>query len=389
MFRFRKSSLYKISHGYCRTFVTSKVRLARLVDNAEEAVKEIRDGARLMVGGFGLCGIPENSIRALTRLGQQRLTIISNNAGIDGKGLGLLLKNNQVKRIIGSYVGENKVLEANYLTGQTEIEFVPQGTLVERIRARGAGIPAFYTPTGHNTEIHKGGVPIRYNADRTVAEASSAKEERVFNGKSFVLEEALCADYGLIKGWKADKAGNIVFRETTNNFNVPMCKAADKSIVEVEEIVEVGQLDPNHIHVPSIYVDTFFKGQVFEKPIEKIKFRSENGVDEAKLDPVRERIAKRAVLELSNGMYVNLGIGIPVLVANYIPNGLVVTFHSENGILGMGPYPLKSEINPDLINAAKETVTIIPGGSYFPSDESFALIRGGHLDVTLLGAMQV
>ncbi|KAH7640379.1 succinyl-coa:3-ketoacid-coenzyme a transferase 1 [Dermatophagoides farinae] len=372
-----------------RSYSKSQQQFSKIVSNAEEAVKNIPDGSRLMVGGFGLCGIPENSIRALAKLNKQRLTVISNNGGIDDKGLGQLLLNKQLKRIIGSYVGENRELERQYLNGEVEIEFVPQGTLAERIRARAAGIPAFFTPTGHNTQIHLGGVPIRYNPDKTVAELSRPKEERIFNGKPFIMEEALTADYALIKAWKADHEGNVVFRKTTANFNIPMCKAADHSIVEVEEIVDVGQLNPEHIHVPSIYVKTIFKGEHFEKPIEKMIFREEGSGGTSKLDTVRERIARRAVLELQNGMYVNLGIGMPVLVANYLPENMKITFHSENGILGMGPYPLKSEIDPDLINAAKEPVTSIPGTSYTSSDESFAIIRGGHLDVTMLGAMQV
>lgn len=371
----------------CRSYSTSNKHFAKLVANAQEAIKDINDGAHLMVGGFGLCGIPENSIRALANAKRKQLTIISNNGGIDSKGIGLLLLNKQVKRIIGSYVGENKELERQYLNGEVEIQFIPQGTLAEKIRARAAGIPAFYTPTGYNTQIHLGGVPIRYNKDKSIGELSQKKEERLFNGKPFILEEALSADFALIKGWKADKDGNIIFQKTTANFNIPMCKAANHSIVEVEEIVDVGELDPNHIHIPSVYVNTFYKGE-FEKPIEKMVFRSEDN-ESSKLDAIRERIAKRAVLELKNGMYVNLGIGIPVLVSNFLPPNMNITFHSENGIIGMGPYPLKSQIDPDLINAAKEPVTAIPGTSYTSSDESFALIRGGHLDVTMLGAMQV
>lgn len=385
--------MYKIAKisstlPFVRPYSTSGTLFARLVANANEAIKDIPDGSRLMVGGFGLCGIPENSLKAIAAANKKELTVISNNGGIDDKGLGLLLLNKQIKRIIGSYVGENRELERQYLNGEVEIEFVPQGSLAERIRARAAGIPAFYTPTGHKTQIHLGGVPIRYNKDRTVAEYSKMKEERIFDGKPYIMEEAISADYALIKAWKADKDGNIVFRKTTANFNIPMCKAANHSIVEVEEIVEPGQLDGEHIHVSSVYVNTFYKGENFEKPIEKMIFRTE-GNEQSKLDPVRERIAKRAVLELKNGMCVNLGIGIPVLVSNFLPPDMHITFHSENGIIGMGPYPLKSQIDPDLINAAKEPVTAIPGTSYTGSDESFALIRGGHLDITMLGAMQV
>ncbi|KPM11324.1 succinyl-CoA:3-ketoacid-coenzyme A transferase 1, mitochondrial-like protein [Sarcoptes scabiei] len=377
------------SKSSARSFFTTKYSSAQLVSSSEEAIKNIKDGARLMVGGFGLCGIPENLIRALAKTNKQRLTIISNNGGIDNKGIGLLLLNKQVKRIIGSYVGENRELERQYLNGEVEIEFVPQGTLAEKIRARAAGIPAFFTPTGFQTQIHLGGVPIRYNADKSVSVKSSPKEQRVFDDKSFILEEALSAEFGLIKAWKADREGNLVFRKTTANLNIPMCKAADCSVVEVEEIVDVGEIDPEHIHVPSIYVNTFFKGEFYEKPVEKMVFKAEGSDSPPKLDSVREKIAKRAVLELKNGMYVNLGIGIPVLVSNFLPSNMHITFHSENGIIGMGPYPLKSQIDPDLINAAKEPVTAIPGTAYTSSDESFALIRGGHLDVTMLGAMQV
>jgi len=214
------------------------VNCAKLCASAEEAVSQIPDGASIFVGGFGLCGIPENSIRTLAKLNRQRLTVISNNAGIDDKGLGKLLLNRQLKRVIGSYVGENKELERQYLTGEVEIEFVPQGTLAERIRARAAGIPAFYTPTGFGTQIHLGGAPVRYNAQSKVEVVSPKKEDRVFDGKNYVMESQLQADFGLIKAWKADKLGNVIFRKTANNFNEPMCKAADK----VSELFLINQL---------------------------------------------------------------------------------------------------------------------------------------------------
>jgi 3-oxoacid CoA-transferase subunit A len=216
-----------------------------------EAVADIQDGATLMVGGFGLCGIPENLILALVEKGVKDLTVISNNCGIDDWGLGLLLKNKQIKKMIGSYVGENKEFERQVLSGELEVELLPQGTLAEKIRAGGAGIPAFYTPAGVGTPIAEG------------------KETRVFNGREFLLEEALTADFSLVRAWKGDKMGNLVYRKTARNFN-PMIAAAGKvTIAEVEELVEIGELDPNHIHTPSIYVQTIIQGTQ-EKRIERL-----------------------------------------------------------------------------------------------------------------------
>lgn len=219
-----------------------------------EAVKDIKDGMTIMVGGFGLCGIPENLILALAETGVKDLTVISNNCGVDDWGLGILLKNRQIKKMIGSYVGENKEFERQVLSGELEVELVPQGTLAEKIRAGGAGIPAFYTPAGVGTPIEEG------------------KEKRVFNGKEYLLEEAFTADFSLVRAWKADKMGNLVYRKTARNFN-PMIAAAGKiTIAEVEELVEIGELDPDHIHTPSIYVQRLIVGKQ-EKRIERLTTR--------------------------------------------------------------------------------------------------------------------
>jgi 3-oxoacid CoA-transferase subunit A len=222
----------------------------KVVANAEEAVRDVQDGAVLMVGGFGLCGIPEALIEALARKGVKNLTTISNNAGVDDFGLGKLLYNGQVKKHIGSYVGENKVFERMVLDGTVELELNPQGTLAERIRAGGAGIPAFFTPTGAGTLVAKG------------------KEVREFDGRPHVMERALKADFALVKAWKADRWGNLVFRKTSRNFNPVMATAARVTIAEVEEIVEPGQLDPDRVHVPSVYVKRIVLSKV-EKRIEK------------------------------------------------------------------------------------------------------------------------
>ena len=220
-----------------------------------EAVKDIKDGDTIMVGGFGLCGIPENLILALVETGVKDLTIISNNCGVDEWGLGLLLKNRQIKKMIGSYVGENKEFERQVLSGELEVDLVPQGTLAERIRAGGAGIPAFYTPAGVGTPIAEG------------------KETRMFDGKEYVLEEAFKADFSLVRATKADKMGNLVYNKTARNFN-PMIAAAGKvTIAEVEELVEIGEIDPNEVQTPSIYVQRLIVGEQ-EKKIERLTVRN-------------------------------------------------------------------------------------------------------------------
>jgi len=223
----------------------------KVYPNAEAALEGIQDNMTLMVGGFGLCGIPENCITALVKSGKKGLTCISNNAGVDDFGIGLMLKTRQVKKMIASYVGENEEFERQLLSGELDVELVPQGTLAERCRAGGAGIPAFFTPAGYGTEVAEG------------------KETREYNGKMYILEEALHADFALVKAWKGDKSGNLVFKGTARNFNPMMAMAGKITVVEVEELVENGELDPNFIHTPSIFVQRIFQGKNYEKRIEK------------------------------------------------------------------------------------------------------------------------
>lgn len=221
------------------------------VKNAQEALQGVQDGMTLMLGGFGLCGIPENSIQELLRLGVKDLTCISNNAGVDDFGIGLLLQKHQVKKMISSYVGENAEFERQLLSGELEVDLIPQGTLAERIRAGGAGIPAFFTPAGYGTEVGEG------------------KETREFNGKMYLMESWLRADFSFVKAWKGDTAGNLIYKGTARNFNPMMATAGKITVAEVEELVPAGELDPNMIHTPGIFVQRIFEGKNYEKRIEQ------------------------------------------------------------------------------------------------------------------------
>ena len=223
----------------------------KVVANADEAIRDLQDGAVIMSGGFGLCGNPENLIRAIHRKGVKNLTIISNNCGTTDKGLGILLQTRQVRKMISSYVGENKEFERQFLAGELEVELNPQGTLAERIRAGGAGLGGFFTPTGAGTQIAQG------------------KESRVIEGREMIFEKPLKADYAIVRAWKGDRWGNLVFRKTARNFSPMMCTAARITVAEVEHLVEVGELDPDQVHVPSVYVNRIIQGTSYEKPIEK------------------------------------------------------------------------------------------------------------------------
>lgn len=328
---------------------------SKLYSSADDAVADIQPGAVVLSSGFGLCGVAETLITAIARRGSalHSLTAVSNNAGVEGKGgLSILTKAGQVDRLVLSYLGSNKILEKKYLTGEIAIELCPQGTLAERLRAAGSGIPAFFTATGAHSLVQSGQIPVRLDSNGRVLESGRPRETRIFNGKTYLMETALQGDVAILRAWKVDKAGNCVFRYTTRTFGPIMAKAATVTIVEAENIVEVGEIGPMEVDLPGIFVDRIVPATQ-PKVIEMLKLREESGkadggaaAEKSEATLRRERIARRAAKELKPGFYVNLGVGMPTLAPSFLPEGQKVWLQSENGILGMGPYPTKDEVDP-------------------------------------------
>lgn len=333
-----------------------------------EAASLIKSGQSLIVGGFGLTGYPTRLLEALSETEVRDLTYISNNVGEAGLGGGRLLRNGQIKKAVGSFFTSNREVVQAYQAGELEVELIPQGDLAEAIRAGGAGLGGYFTPTAAGTLLAEG------------------RETRVIDGRDMVFVEPIRADVAVIRAWRADRAGNLQYRLTENNFNQAAAMAADLVIAEVEHIVEVGEIDPNFVHTPGCLVD-----YIVQSTLEPAHLGSSAAVDRAvkKADAARLTIAEAALSLLKQGDVVNLGVGIPILVADLITPDMGITLHSENGMLGVGPEPASGGAMDYPINASKIPVTALPGASYFDSAMSFALIRGGHIDVAIIGGLQV
>lgn len=336
--------------------------------SVEDAAALVKSGQTLIVGGFGVTGYPTRVLTALASTDVDNLVYISNNVGEPGIGGGLLLRKGKISKAIGSFFTSNQEAVEAHLAGTLEVELIPQGDLAEALRAGGAGIGGYYTPTGAGTELAR---------DR---------ETRIIDGKPMVLVKPLRGDVSLIRAWKADRAGNLQYRMTENNFNQAAATAADLVIAEVEQIVEVGDLDPDFVHTPGCLVDVLVESKL---DISMLGTSADVAGSRKKVDADRLIMARAALDELNPGETVNLGVGIPTLVADLITPEHGLVLHSENGMLGVGPEPESGGAMDYPINASKVPVTAMPGASYFDSATSFALIRGGHIDTAIIGGLQV
>ena len=336
--------------------------------SANEAAALVRSGDVLIVGGFGMTGSPVHVLHALAETATRDLTYVGNNVGEPGLGGGRLLRNGQIRKTIGSYFTSNPEVVQAALTGEIEVELLPQGTLAEAIRAGGAGLGGFFTPAGAGTRLAEG------------------KESRVIDGQEMIFAPPIRGDVALVRAWKADRAGNLVYRMTENNFNQGAAAAANLVIAEAEQVVPVGELDPNTVHTPGCFVNYLVEAQM--RP-EDLGTSVSVSADQKRVDDSRMAMARAALAELKPGDVVNLGIGIPTLVADLIRTEHGIVLHSENGMLGVGPEPESGGAMDFPVNAGKIPVTAMPGASYFDSAASFGMIRGGHVDVAIMGGLQV
>lgn len=336
--------------------------------SADQTPSFVKNGDTLLVGGFGMTGTPVHLLHALADSKACNLTYIANNVGEPGLGGGRLLRNGQIKKAIGSFFTSNPEAVAAAQNGDIEFELIPQGSMAEAFRAGGAGIGGFYTPTAYGTVIAEG------------------KETKEIDGKQYVFQKAIRGNVALLRAWKGDEAGNLVYRMTEQNFNKAMAMAADVVIAEVEHLVPIGELDPNEIHTPANFVDYLVQAHT---TLAELGSSASIKGGAKKVSAARITIARRALQELQRGDVVNLGVGIPTLVADLITPEHGIILHTENGMLGVGPAPEEGGAMAFPVNAGKIPVTALPGSSYFDSADSFAMIRGGHIDVAIMGGLQV
>ena len=359
------------------------------VYSVDEAVQCVRDGDSIALSGFGVPGSPVHLMRALCATPVRDVEIVSNAGGMSAWQLGQLMQEGRVRRIIASHIGGNKELLRRVGRGEIELELIPQGTFAERLRAGGAGIPAFYTPTGVDTWIETG-TPMRYAADGSVERRTSPKERRTFRGVDVVLEQAIIPDVSFIRATVGDRHGNLVYSGSTRNFNTVMAMAGRTTIAEVERLVEPGEIAPAEVHTPGVFVDTVVEVGVEGKWHERlVTIDADRRSDDDPVSLARRSIAYRAAKDLVQGTYVNLGVGIPTLIPEFLAHDADVHFQSENGLVGIGPPPTRKTADFDLTNASKESTTLLPGASISDSAVAFAMIRGGRIDTCVLGAMQV
>jgi 3-oxoacid CoA-transferase len=338
------------------------------VISLEQAAGLVERGDTLLVGGFGMTGTPVHLLHALAESGVADLTYVANNVGEVGLGGGRLLRNGQIKKAIGSFFTSNPEAVVAAQQGRIDVELLPQGSLAEALRAGGAGIGGFYTPTAAGTVI------------------GDKAETKVLGGRPHVFVPGLRGNVAFIRAWKADGAGNLIYRMTEQNFNKAMATAADLVVAEVETIVAVGEIDPDRVHTPGCYVDYLVEARM---TLDDLGSSASVATSGRKVEPARLNIARRALAELGSGAVVNLGVGIPTLVADLIGPEHGVVLHSENGMLGVGPAPEEGGAMDYPVNAGKVPVTALPGSSYFDSADSFGMIRGGHVDVAVMGGLQV
>ncbi|MFC5848810.1 3-oxoacid CoA-transferase [Deinococcus petrolearius] len=338
------------------------------VITAQGAAALVKSGDTLLVGGFGMTGNPVNLVHALAETGTRELTYIANNVSEPGLSGGRLLRNRQIARAVGSYFTSNREAVQASQEGWLDVTLLPQGTLAEALRAGGAGLGGFYTPTAAGTLIAEGA------------------DTRTLNGQEMVFVPAIRGDVAFVRAWRADRAGNLQYRLTEQNFNRVVATAAKVVVAEVEEIVEVGQIAPEHVHTPGLYVDYLVQAPL---TLEHLGSSADVRGGSRKVDGARLNMARRALRELRAGDVVNLGIGIPTLVADLITPEMNINLHTENGMLGVGPAPEGGGAMEYPVNAGKIPVTALPGASYFDSAESFGMIRGGHVDVAVMGGLQV